>query len=62
MRVKVHCVELSPYNNKTGVIVGQRVNVDKTGNTSIIFLVRLDRPHRPGFETIGLPLDALEMI
>lgn len=61
-RVIIKCSPLSPYNNAKGVIIRIQSNTTKTGETFPMYIVRLDKPMRPGFEAVGLPADSLEVI
>lgn len=62
IRVEIACQEPSPYNGQKGTIVGKQKNHDKHGVESTIYLVRLDKPHRPGFEVVGFPQEGIREI
>ena len=61
-RVVITVCESSPYNGKMGVIVGTQDNIDKHGVKTTIYLVRLDQPHRPCFDVVGFPSEAIKEI
>ena len=62
VRVKITCKEPSPYNGQYGVVVGTKKNLDKYFRESTIYLVRLDKPHRSGFEVVGFPEEGIQEV
>ena len=57
-------VELhSPYDGKVGTVVGTRENIDKHGDKTMLYMVRLKMPPLLGnVYAIGFPEEALEVI
>lgn len=52
----------SPYDGMEGTVVGEKTIVNKNNERETVFLVRLDKPHRAGFEIVGFPAEALSVI
>lgn len=65
-RVKIHVEPfheiLSPYDGMEGTVVGEKTIVNKNNERETVFLVRLDKPHRAGFEVVGFLAEALSLI
>lgn len=61
-RVRIKCNADSPYNKKKGVIVRLQENYDKHWQKSIVYIVRLDKPHAPWAKEVGFPEEGLERI
>lgn len=61
-RVKIVCCKESPYYAQKGVIVRLQENTDKKGEKTIIYIVRLDKPHAFWAQEVGFPKEALEKI
>lgn len=49
----------SPYDGLQGVALKVKDNIDKNGNHSDIYLVRLDRPPIASITIVGLPKECL---
>ena len=53
----------SPYDGNAGIIVGVRENIDKHGEKTMLYMVRLKMPPLLGnVYAIGFPEEALEVI
>lgn len=49
----------SPYDGATSVVIAEKQNIDKNGEKSMIYIVRLDKPVN-GITEVGFTEDALE--
>lgn len=60
VRVNEMVQEPSPYRGMTGVVIGLQKNVEKTGETYPMCIVRLDKPFRACLTEVGFFPEALD--